>query len=450
MAYYAPPTEDLTLFNPDVFLTTDAGDFLTFPVAQGSQVFPFGLTASSITTTDPTTIDTLVMSDNNPAYEINYPVNSGRIDLYSNTAGGVSTRGCKIDATGVHTISRFDTIDETAGILNIGTNTARTGAINIGTGTSAKTTTIGGTTGTTTLSGGTINIDGAGGNTTTISNTGILTLSNGSGSAMNIGSNKTGGTIDIGQVGATSASHSVNIATGSNYTGPINIGTGAGSKSITIGGTAGSTTITGQNALLRPSTSGLAGIGDSMGSGEIRLGRVDATATSTAINIGVGTGSTSLISIGRGSAIAIQNGATTTLTAAVPIQVSYSGTAPTTAGTTAIGFTNSSSNNTFTQSVAAVYDILSFNLTSGVWLVEGCFVFSGATGGGRKLSITTTSASSANDRANGVPTGTFGSLQVATVFAFSSTTTVYLTIDITAALGGSGTNFTTARWTRIA
>jgi len=401
MAYYAPPTEDLTLFNPDVFLTTDAGDFLTFPVAQGSQVFPFGLTASSITTTDPTTIDTLVMSDLNPQYRIDYPVNSGRIDFYANTAGGTSTRGCKIDATGVHTNSKFDTIDETAGTLDIGTNAARTGAINIGTGadgTSARTINIG-------------NATGAVG-----------------------GLNLKTRTIAIG---------GSNCVTASTDATNINITATSG---VTI--QAVNNVIGGTNVSLRGTN--INQIGDNITAGTINLGRTDSTANSTAINIGVGTGSTSLISIGRGSPISIQNGTTTTLTAAVPIQVSYSGTAPTTAGTTAIGFTNSSSNNTFTQSVAAVYDILSFNLTSGVWLVEGCFVFSGATGGGRKLSITTTSASSANDRANGVPTGTFGSLQVATVFAFSSTTTVYLTIDITAALGGSGTNFTTARWTRIA
>jgi len=401
MAYYAPPTEDLTLFNPDVFLTTDAGDFLTFPVAQGSQVFPFGLTASSITTTDPTTIDTLVMSDLNPQYRFDYPVNSGRIDFYANTAGGTSTRGCKIDATGVHTNSKFDTIDETAGTLDIGTNAARTGAINIGTGadgTSARTITIGNSTGAV----GSLNLK-------------TRTIAIG-------GSNCVTASTDATNINITATS-GVTIQAVNNV----------------IGGT---------NVSLRGTN--INQIGDNITAGTINLGRTDSTANSTAINIGVGTGSTSLISIGRGSPISIQNGATTTLTAAVPIQVSYSGTAPTTAGTTAIGFTNSSSNNTFTQSVAAVYDILSFNLTSGVWLVEGCFVFSGATGGGRKLSITTTSGSSANDRANGVPTGTFGSLQVATVFAFSTTTTVYLTIDITAALGGSGTNFTTARWTRIA
>lgn len=394
MASYSQPTEDLPIFDPSVFTVSDLPltqaqadtRYLRFPLAQGDETIP-NLTVGGVST-----LGAATFTDSNPAYEINYPVNSGRIDFFSNTAGGVNTRGCKIDSTGVHTVSKFDTIDETAGILNIGTLTGRTGAINIGTGasmagqinigsaTSTKNITIGGSaSGQLFLRGANVFLNSL------VSSTNALNPTSATGS-MGLGTTMTDtGTLAIG--GLVGGSATYNFATGASQSGGINIGTGAG---------------------------------------------------------------TSLITIGRGSPISIQNGTTTTLTAAVPIQVSYSGTAPTTTGTTAIGFTNSSSNNTFTQSVAGVYDILSFNLTSGVWLVEGCFVFSGATGGGRKLSITTTSGSSPNDRANGVATGSFASLQVSTVFAFSTTTTVYLTIDITAALGGSGTNFTTARWTRIA
>ena len=96
-----------------------------------------------------------------------------------------------------------------------------------------KAITIGGTSGgNTTINGGTINIAGSGGSTTTISNTGILSLQNGSSSAMNIGTNKTGGNIDIGQSGATSSTTTINIGTGTLNTGAINIG--GGTSTLTI------------------------------------------------------------------------------------------------------------------------------------------------------------------------------------------------------------------------
>ena len=97
--------------------------FVGGDVSMNSKLFVSGLT----------TLGSATFTNNSPAYEIEYPVNSGHIDFYANSAEGVRTRGGKIDASGVYTISKFDTIDETAGILNIGTAAARTGNINIGT-----------------------------------------------------------------------------------------------------------------------------------------------------------------------------------------------------------------------------------------------------------------------------------------------------------------------------
>ena len=304
MATYAPPSETLPIFNPDVFLTNDAGgDYLDFPVAQGSETFPYGLTASSLTTIEPTTIDSLGMSDLNPQYKIDYPVNSGHIDFFSNTAVGVSTRGGKIDATGVHTISKFDTIDETAGTLNIGTETARTGAINIGTGTTSKSITVGGSAGNTTITGGNALIrPSASGN-------------------INIGDSGTSGNINIGRTDSSSSSQAINIGTGSNLTGAINIGTGTTGKVVTINGlaSANTTTINGgvisilgsggqttnisNTGILNLSngSSSAMNIGNSKTGGTIDIGQSGAGASTTTVNIATGNNQTGAINIGTGT-----------------------------------------------------------------------------------------------------------------------------------------------------
>ena len=285
MATYAPPSETLPIFNPDVFLTNDAGDFLAFPVAQGSETFPFGLTATSLTTVDPTTIDSLVMSDLNPQYKIDYPVNSGRIDFFSNTSGGTSTRGCKIDATGVHTISKYDTIDETAGTLDIGTLALRTGSINIGTGASAtKAITIGNTTG----AFGTVDIgsrDIVIGKSNTVNNS-INTSTSGT---LNLKSGATGGTINIG---TAMTSGTIDIATASSSTTAINIGTGSGEKSIILGiqGSTASSLVRLRafNIELNPNpTTGTLNLGTFNTAGTINIGT--ANSSSTTIEIGTGT-----------------------------------------------------------------------------------------------------------------------------------------------------------------
>jgi filamentous hemagglutinin len=243
MATYEPPTEDLTYpdgFNPLVFqqltdaLTIEEGDarYLRFPLGQGAEQIPT-LTVSGTSTLAGATYS----AGTSPAYEIEYPVNNGRFDFYTKTGGGTRTRGSKIDATGVHTVSTLDTIDEVGGTLNIGTAVARTGTIQIGgaTGTGAgRAINIGTTssTGTQTLNlaGSTITVGSA--------NTSTLSVNPNDTSALRLGNNMTGGTITIG--GATTTSTAITIGNGSNQSGAISIGTGASaSKAITIGNVSG-------------------------------------------------------------------------------------------------------------------------------------------------------------------------------------------------------------------
>ena len=256
MATYAPPSETLTLFNPDVFLTNDAGDFLAFPVAQGAEVFPFGLTTSTATVAGALSTDTTI-----------------------GTAVGTA--------------------------VSLYNEATRTGAISIGTGgTSTRTTTIGfqASGNTLNLNGGAINIQGSGGLTTTISNTGILSLSNGNSSAINIGSTKTGGQIDIGQSGGTASTTTINIGTGTLNTGAISIGTGntTGSLPITIGnqtGSFGSVDIGSTTISIGKANCATNNIGTSTG-GTLNL----KTAASSGGAINMGTGMTSgTISIGSGT-----------------------------------------------------------------------------------------------------------------------------------------------------
>lgn len=373
MATYAPPSETLPIFNPSVFLTNDAGDFLAFPVAQGSETFPFGLTASSLTTVDPTTIDSLVMSDLNPQYKIDYPVNSGRIDFYSNTAGGVSTRGGKIDATGVHTISKFDTIDETAGTLDIGTLAARTGSINIGTGadgTSARTINIGNSTGAVgALNLKTRTITVGGNNCVTLSSDG--TTHSLQGTTMNIKTTSTSGVLSIG-TGMTS--DTINIGTANSSTTAINIGSGTGNKSIIIGQAGDSvsslTRLRGYQIDLNPALGGILNIGTFMTSGTINIGT--ANASTTPIEIGTGTGEKTIT-------IGLAGTTTASLTRLKGFQIdlnpALSGTlnlgASMTSGSIEIGSANSSSTSISIGNGTTVAKSISIgNLDTGTTLIR--------------------------------------------------------------------------------
>jgi hypothetical protein len=285
MTSYRPPTANYPLFDPSVFdtsttpLTQEEGDerYVRFPVAQGAQTFPANVTMQGVST-----IGNATFTDVNPAYEIKYPVNNGRLDFYSNTAGGVSTRGLKVDATGVHTISKYDTIDETAGTLDIGTLVARTGTIQIG---GATATGVGRTINIGTTGGSGVNTVNIGGSAITVGsgNSSTVTVNPNATSALALGSNMTGGSIVIG--GTTGGSTTISIGNGASQSGAIQIGTGTtNAKDITIGtGSGGTTLIRGNNTTigigssgtltLNGGTSGTVNIGTAMTSGTINIGR---------------------------------------------------------------------------------------------------------------------------------------------------------------------------------
>jgi hypothetical protein len=259
MSIANPPTEDLPIFDTSVFtsdttsLTTADADlrYLRYPVSQGSETISANLVVSGITTLAPTTIsgsatiNGATFNQSSPAFELNYPVNSGRFDFYANTAGGVNTRGGKIDATGVHTISKFDTIDEVGGLLDIGTATTRTGTISIGSSnpTANKSITIGNQIGTgtcnTSLYGTSVSVGS--GNTTA---TAIQCAT--TGGAINIGTAGSTSTITIGNNTAGTStianlrSNTINIQ-GSNNTGSLLIGSTMTSGTLTIGGSSTNT-----------------------------------------------------------------------------------------------------------------------------------------------------------------------------------------------------------------
>jgi hypothetical protein len=378
MATYPPPTETLPTFNSTVF---------TAPL-----------------------LDALTIAEADARY-LKFPISQGGETI----SGDLTVTG------EVLTTSVIDTIDDVAGSLQIGTNFARTGEIRIGGSQSTgvgRTINIG-----TTASVGTLCPVNIAGSAITIgsANTSTISVNPNVTSALNLGNTMTGGTLSVGQSGATSSSTVISIGNGSNQTGNINIGTGGTTfKQITIGN------ITGAGGTLI------------LGSQTISVAN---TSNTTALNLGTGMTGGAVILGGT-------TGGTSTLTVNRPIAPAY---LPSAIGTTNIGYQTSSTNNTFTTAVAGVFEVMNTgSITAGVWMVEGCFVFSGATGGGRRMGLNTASAVLLDSRTQGVATGSFAQLAVSSIFSFSTATTVYLNIDITAGLGGAGSNISTLRWTRLA
>jgi len=217
MATYAPPSETLTLFNPDVFLTADLGDFLTFPVAQGSEVFPFGLTTSTATV-------------------------AGALSAGTATVAGALSAGTST-LTSVITNTTTGTAVGTA--VSLYGEATRTGGISIGTGntTSSLPITIGnqsGSFGSVDIGSTTISIgkNNCATNNIGTSTGGTLNLKTGStGGAVNMGTSMTSGTISIGNSSGSTilnlTSNTVNLQTA---TGSVLIGTTATAGVITIGG----------------------------------------------------------------------------------------------------------------------------------------------------------------------------------------------------------------------
>tara|TARA_R110002126_G_scaffold95093_1_gene223888 strand:+ start:58 stop:1368 length:1311 start_codon:yes stop_codon:yes gene_type:complete len=351
MASYTPPTAILPTFDPIVFrqitdgLTIEDGDlrYLRFPTGQGAEYIP-SLSVGGLTTLAGATYN----AGTSPAYEIKYPVNSGRFDFYANTAGGVSTRGCKIDATGVHTISKFDTIDETAGTLDIGTLAARTGDINIGTGTGANKSIILGNQGTTSASlcrlrAFNIELNPA--------------ITNGT---LNLATFNTGGSITMG--GTVGGSTTIAIGNGTGQTGAISIGTGntASAIAIVIGNQTGSfgtvdigtTTITvGKGNTANNNIQTATG------------GTLNLKTTSTGGNVNIGTGMTS-------GTITIGGSGTNTITINRPLLPAYTGTTP---ALTEIGYKADIAGLVLAANYPTATGNIttsSFSIPNGVWLVN--------------------------------------------------------------------------------
>jgi hypothetical protein len=365
MANYEPPTENLPEFNSSVFRTTtqsltieDAdARYLRFPLGQGTETVP-GLVVGGTSNLDGATFEAGV----SPAYEIKYPVNSGRFDFYTNTAGGVSTRGAEIDSTGVHTHNHFDTIDEVGGTLNIGTAATRTGAINIGNGATSSRI---------------ITINKNGGGNTNINGWTILGSNNTLNASGDIQIDTTGGAGRGLYLGGSVSTGAVQIATASNMSGTIDIGTG------NTAGTAGTIGIGNQTG-----TGGAVNIG----SATITVGRSNCASN----NIQTSTsGTLNLKTTATGGAINIGNTTGGTITINRPLLPGYTGTTP---GATEIGYKADIAGLVFsaTSLPAGLANITtsSFSIPNGVWLVNVVLQATLTAGSGNylRLSLSTTSA----------------------------------------------------------
>lgn len=489
MATYEPPTADLPEFDTLVFtsleenLTIAEADtrYLRFPLAQGDETIP-NLTVGGVST-----LGTATFTNNNPEYRIEYPVDNGRIDFFANTGGGVLTRGCKIDATGVHTNSKYDTIDETAGILNIGTLSGRTGAINIGTGTTA-TGAINIGTGNTTGSAQTIQLGRAGTGSNVnigfwnyngsngqlvyqgggqIGSTGNLNIFPNATSALTMGVGMTAGSVSILPADATSSTTTLNIASGSAYTGAINIGNGATSKNITIGSGAGGTTlIRGGTMTISSNATAINTLFATSTSGSLTIFPSDATASSTSlnigtgsaytgtINIGTGTGNTSSVNIGRSNMITVDgdSGGTPTIFFNRPITPSYT---PSSIASTTLGYTDFPTASAFGTLSSTVSNIAQFSIGAGVWDVKArvrITSIASVAGNFFRMGFTSNASSLGTLYGDWNQDGISGVVNIllSGTFAVNSTTTIYVRGSCSAGGGGGACDTCDVIATRIA
>ena len=159
----------------------------------------------------------------------------------SSNSGILSFRGGSFNlaSTGVFTASCGAGNDtnlftgQAGGILNIATGGSKTGAINIGTGASVKTITLGDT------SLGSTIIRGE-----------FAQLRPSQSGACSVGDNMTSGFIVIGRGDANAGTTTINIGNGTLFTGAINVGAGtSGNAPITIGSTASTTQTATHNAI---------------------------------------------------------------------------------------------------------------------------------------------------------------------------------------------------------
>lgn len=213
-----------------------------------------GIITNSIQSPDPTTninigttlttgdinMGTTASAGQNVALNWGTSSNSGQLAFYGGSfnliSSGNYTQRCGV----IYDMNIADS--QTSGTLNIGTNAARTGVINIGnssgTGSTGRTINIGGGgTGSfiTNILGGVISVANAG--------TSFFYLNGSPGCGYLIGTTATSGSIQIG--GTIGGTTTLAIGNGSSQTGAINMGTGASAKTITIGSAASTVNVNG-------------------------------------------------------------------------------------------------------------------------------------------------------------------------------------------------------------
>jgi hypothetical protein len=251
MASYAPPSNNLTLFNPDQFLVDSS--LLEFPVAQGAETFPFGLTTSTATVVGDLTA-------------------GGTSTLSTTNVSGQLTMGT---ANQIKTNLQEGTTSSTAVLLY--SENLRGGAINLGTGTTGKIITIGNST------ASTLNLRGSTIDANILNVSGTLTTGTYNPSSISCNTfttTTTGSTASL--FGEATRGGNINIGIGTNRTGTINIGNGGGGSAT--GGvsiqTNGTGTVTIGNS---GSTTALVGIVDinNTGGGSTRIGNGTGTTTFT-------------------------------------------------------------------------------------------------------------------------------------------------------------------------
>ena len=199
MASYAPPSNNLTLFNPNQFLVDSS--LLEFPVAQGSETFPFGLTTSTATV------------------------------VGALTAGSANITGTLTAGTFTPAIINCATLNSATGTNQTIGNNLTTNSISLGNAITNGTINIGNG-----LTGGVIDIGKGTGGTITIANASNTTASVQIGTDPNAFNDST---CVIGQNSALSinnATGSVNLSTASTSAGTLSIANEAGSnRTINIG-----------------------------------------------------------------------------------------------------------------------------------------------------------------------------------------------------------------------
>jgi len=292
MASYLPPTEDLPIFDSEVFDIANSTSltyaeakklFLTYPTAQGTETIS-SLIAGEIDYSSPLSGSFFDIGTNQ--------VSGGHIRIGPTGASGVSVHAGNIDCTN-NTIN--NATSATLNNLSLG-NSQTSGVLNIGTGTRVST-----------GNGGAINIGGGSGSDAPINIGPISTVAGTSVTNINT-STSASGVINIGSSTATT-----NIKGTSTCTGTITASNGLSSSGlITTSGnirTTGSGTITSAGTIT--ASSGVSATGTVSASTSVLTPTLT---TSSAVGLNIGTSTASSIGIGYGSITTTLNGVVKTNT----------------------------------------------------------------------------------------------------------------------------------------